>query len=177
MTERSGALQEDPLYMSYAKIVGRSCGEEEEEAAEEEEEEEVAAGEEDGENSSIHVSDFGRCVHTEFINIQYKNFPSLTKYSMDMFWVNYLLIVSIINRFTASPILHFEFEFFSPQKQETRKQRLIFNQARLNLRGVAEMVLLHISAAKGQQSEMVMTTLELGISVLRGGNIDIQMVC
>lgn len=39
MTERSGALQEDPLYMSYAEIVAKSCGEEEEEGGEEEENE------------------------------------------------------------------------------------------------------------------------------------------
>lgn len=57
------------------------------------------------------------------------------------------------------------------------KQKLLFCQARLNRRGVAEMVLLHISAAKGIPSDMVMKTLELGIAVLRGGNIDIQMVC
>lgn len=57
------------------------------------------------------------------------------------------------------------------------KQKLLFNQARLSKRGVAEMVLLHISASKGIPSEMVMTTLGLGIAVLRGGNIDIQMVC
>lgn len=56
------------------------------------------------------------------------------------------------------------------------KQKLLFHQARLANRGVAEMVLLHISASKGQQSEMVMKTLNLGISVLRGGNIDIQSV-
>lgn len=55
------------------------------------------------------------------------------------------------------------------------KQKLLFNQARLANRGVAEMVLLHISACKGVPSEMVMKTLELGISVLRGGNNDIQM--
>lgn len=36
------------------------------------------------------------------------------------------------------------------------------------------MVLLHISACKGIPSEMVMKTLQLGISILRGGNIDIQ---
>ena len=45
MTERSGALQEDPLYMSYAQIISKSCGEEEEE------------GEEEG-GASIHVSIF-----------------------------------------------------------------------------------------------------------------------
>lgn len=55
------------------------------------------------------------------------------------------------------------------------KQKLLFHQARLASRGVAEMVLLHISACKGVPSEMVMTTLELGIAVLRGGNVDIQM--
>lgn len=56
------------------------------------------------------------------------------------------------------------------------KQKLLFHQARLANRGVAEMVLLHISACKGVPSEMVMKTLQLGISILRGGNIDIQMV-
>lgn len=52
MTERSGALQEDPLYMSYAQIVAKSCGEEEEEGGDEE------GGEEEGGESapSIHVS-------------------------------------------------------------------------------------------------------------------------
>uniref|UniRef100_A0A182MMK6 Ryanodine receptor 3, brain n=1 Tax=Anopheles culicifacies TaxID=139723 RepID=A0A182MMK6_9DIPT len=109
MTERSGALQEDPLYMSYASIVARSCGEEEEEGGDEEE----GAGEDEG-GASIH-------------------------------------------------------------EQEMEKQKLLFHQARLANRGVAEMVLLHISASKGVPSEMVMRTLELGIAVLRGGNIDIQM--
>lgn len=54
------------------------------------------------------------------------------------------------------------------------KQKLLFHQARLSNRGVAEMVLLHISASKGVPSDMVMTTLQLGIAILRGGNIDIQ---
>lgn len=50
MTERSGALQEDQLYMSYAQIASRSCGEEEEEGGDEE-------GGEDGDGgASIHVS-------------------------------------------------------------------------------------------------------------------------
>lgn len=57
------------------------------------------------------------------------------------------------------------------------KQKLLFHQTRLSDRGVAEMVLLHISASKGLPSEMVMKTLELGIAILRGGNILIQMVC
>ena len=52
---------------------------------------------------------------------------------------------------------------------------MLFHQARLADRGVAEMVLLHISASKGIPSDMVMKTLELGIAILRGGNIDIQM--
>ena len=108
MTERSGALQEDPLYMSYAEIIAKSCGEEEEEGGEEENEAEEEGG------ASIH-------------------------------------------------------------EQEMEKQKLLFHQARLSNRGVAEMVLLHISASKGVSSEMVMKTLELGIAVLRGGNIDIQM--
>lgn len=56
------------------------------------------------------------------------------------------------------------------------KQKLLFHQARLQDRGVAEMVLLHISACKGVPSDMVLKTLELGIAILRGGNINIQMV-
>ncbi|XP_015040425.2 ryanodine receptor isoform X2 [Drosophila pseudoobscura] len=110
MTERSGALQEDLLYMSYAQITAKSCGEEEEEGGEEE----GGEGAEEGEGTSIH-------------------------------------------------------------EQEMEKQKLLFHQARLSNRGVAEMVLLHISASKGIPSEMVMTTLNLGIAILRGGNIDIQM--
>ncbi|XP_039761395.1 ryanodine receptor isoform X13 [Pararge aegeria] len=114
MTERSGALQEDPLYMSYAHIIAKSCGEEEEEGGEEEEEGgEPEGGEEEG-RASIH-------------------------------------------------------------EQEMEKQKLLFHQKRLANRGVAEMVLLHISASKGLPSDMVMKTLQLGISILRGGNIDIQM--
>ncbi|KAJ8959410.1 hypothetical protein NQ318_022100 [Aromia moschata] len=48
MTERSGALQEDPLYMSYAEIIAKSCGEEEEEGEDEE------GGEGEEASSSIH---------------------------------------------------------------------------------------------------------------------------
>ncbi|XP_052843586.1 ryanodine receptor isoform X5 [Drosophila gunungcola] len=110
MTERSGALQEDLLYMSYAQIAAKSTGKEEEEGGDEE----GGEGGEEGEGTSIH-------------------------------------------------------------EQEMEKQKLLFHQARLSNRGVAEMVLLHISASKGIPSEMVMTTLNLGIAILRGGNIDIQM--
>lgn len=53
MTERSGALQEDPLYMSYAQIAAKSCGEEEEEGGEDGE---GGEGGEEGEGTSIHVS-------------------------------------------------------------------------------------------------------------------------
>lgn len=64
----------------------------------------------------------------------------------------------------------------SLQEQELEKQKLLFQQARLADRGVAENALLYISACKGQQSEMVMKTLKLGISLLKGGNTDVQMV-
>lgn len=53
MTERSGALQEDLLYMSYAQIAAKSCGEEEEEGGEDGE---AGEGGEEGEGTSIHVS-------------------------------------------------------------------------------------------------------------------------
>lgn len=55
MTERTGALQEDFLYMSYAQIISKSCGEEEEEG--EDEEGGGGGGEEDG-RAAIHVSSF-----------------------------------------------------------------------------------------------------------------------
>ncbi|XP_050722291.1 ryanodine receptor-like isoform X2 [Eriocheir sinensis] len=110
-TEHTGVLAEDPLYMSYAEIMAKSCGEEEEEGDDE------GGGEEDGGNED----------------------PA-----------------AALN------------------EQELEKQKLLFHQARLANRGVAEMVLLHVSAARGQPSEMVMTTLKLGIAILRGGNVEVQ---
>ncbi|XP_057319083.1 ryanodine receptor isoform X4 [Microplitis mediator] len=124
MTERTGALQEDFLYMSYAQIISKSCGEEEEEG--EDEEGGGGGGEEDG-RAAIHPT------NNQVLRPMYKLMA-----------------------------------------QEMEKQKLLFHQARLSNRGVAEMVLLHISACKGVPSEMVMKTLELGISILRGGNIEIQ---
>ncbi|KAL3874970.1 hypothetical protein ACJMK2_037916, partial [Sinanodonta woodiana] len=60
------------------------------------------------------------------------------------------------------------------QEQEMEKQQLLSEQARLSDRGVAEMVLLYISASRGCASPMVTDTIELGISLLRGGNSDVQ---
>ncbi|XP_069958037.1 ryanodine receptor isoform X5 [Cherax quadricarinatus] len=109
-TEHTGVLAEDPLYMSYAEIMAKSCGEEEEEGEDE-------GGEEEGGNED----------------------PAATL-----------------------------------NEQELEKQKLLFHQARLSNRGVAEMVLLHVSASRGQPGDMVMTTLKLGIAILRGGNVDCQ---
>ncbi|RWS13212.1 ryanodine receptor-like protein, partial [Dinothrombium tinctorium] len=67
-----------------------------------------------------------------------------------------------------------EEEEASIHEQELEKQKLLFQQARLADRGVAEMVLLYISACKGIQSPMAIKTLKLGISILRGGNSDVQ---
>lgn len=84
MTERSGALQEDPLYMSYAHIVAKSCGEEEEEPEEEESEE--------GERSAIHVSYNWVWIVDAFVKISWFNTNAspfwLIKFSMELFWVN-----------------------------------------------------------------------------------------
>ncbi|XP_033625850.1 ryanodine receptor 2-like [Asterias rubens] len=60
------------------------------------------------------------------------------------------------------------------QEQELAKQRLLSEQGRLADRGAAEMVLLLLSASKGEPSPMVMCTLQLGISLLRGGNELVQ---
>lgn len=64
-------------------------------------------------------------------------------------------------------------------EEELEKQKTLFQQLRLADRGLAEMILLYISACKGQQNEMVFKTLRLGISILRGGNTEVQhkMIC
>uniref|UniRef100_A0A8D0QES3 Ryanodine receptor 1 n=1 Tax=Sus scrofa TaxID=9823 RepID=A0A8D0QES3_PIG len=61
-----------------------------------------------------------------------------------------------------------------PQEKEMEKQRLLYQQARLHNRGAAEMVLQMISACKGETGAMVSSTLKLGISILNGGNADVQ---
>ncbi|XP_038072837.1 ryanodine receptor 2-like isoform X2 [Patiria miniata] len=60
------------------------------------------------------------------------------------------------------------------QEQELAKQRLLSEQGRLADRGAAEMVLLLLSASDGEPGPMVMCTLQLGISLLRGGNVAVQ---
>ncbi|XP_078000970.1 ryanodine receptor 2-like [Glandiceps talaboti] len=60
------------------------------------------------------------------------------------------------------------------QEQEMEKQRLLFEQARLADRSAAEMVLMVVSASGGHRTDMVMHTLQLGISLLRGGNTAVQ---
>ena len=62
----------------------------------------------------------------------------------------------------------------SLQEQEIEAMRLEFNQGRLAERGVAEMVLNNITACKGVAGDMVEKTLNLGIAILEGGNLDIQ---
>ena len=58
MTERSGALQEDLLYMMYAEIAAKSCGkeEEEEDGSGEAGEDGGNSGDGDESGASIHVS-------------------------------------------------------------------------------------------------------------------------
>ncbi|XP_029091765.1 ryanodine receptor 1 [Monodon monoceros] len=60
------------------------------------------------------------------------------------------------------------------EEKEMEKQRLLYQQARLHNRGTAEMVLQMISACKGETGAMVSSTLKLGISILNGGNADVQ---
>ncbi|XP_077528941.1 ryanodine receptor isoform X3 [Haemaphysalis longicornis] len=73
----------------------------------------------------------------------------------------------------SGPSIHQKFRRL--KEQELEKQRLLFQQARLASRGVAEMALLYISACKGCQGPMVIETLKLGISLLKGGNQEVQM--
>lgn len=60
------------------------------------------------------------------------------------------------------------------KEEEMQKQKLLFEQGRLAERGAAEMTLLYISASKGEKSEMLEKTLQLGISLLHGGNTSVQ---
>ena len=104
LVERNEETEDDDLYLSYASILARSCGEEEEEGDDDE-----------GEGEA----------------------PSL-------------------------------------QEQEIEKMRLLFNQGRLSDRGASELVLSQISSCNGIAGDMMEKTLELGIALLRGGNIDVQ---
>ncbi|ETE62254.1 Ryanodine receptor 1, partial [Ophiophagus hannah] len=60
------------------------------------------------------------------------------------------------------------------EEKEMEKQKLLYQQSRLHNRGAAEMVLQMISACKGEPGAMVSSTLKLGISILNGGNEDVQ---
>lgn len=60
------------------------------------------------------------------------------------------------------------------EEKEMEKQRLLYQQSRLHNRGAAEMVLQMISACKGETGAMVSSTLKLGISILNGGNAEVQ---
>ncbi|XP_021095477.1 ryanodine receptor 1 isoform X1 [Heterocephalus glaber] len=60
------------------------------------------------------------------------------------------------------------------EEKEMEKQKLLYQQSRLHNRGAAEMVLQMISACKGETGTMVSSTLKLGISILNGGNADVQ---
>ncbi|XP_074926682.1 LOW QUALITY PROTEIN: ryanodine receptor 1-like [Chelonoidis abingdonii] len=60
------------------------------------------------------------------------------------------------------------------EEKEMEKQKLLYQQSRLHNRGAAEMVLQMISACKGEPGAMVSSTLKLGISILNGGNVEVQ---
>ncbi|CAM5072346.1 unnamed protein product [Eretmochelys imbricata] len=60
------------------------------------------------------------------------------------------------------------------EEKEMEKQKLLYQQSRLHNRGAAEMVLQMISACKGEPGAMVSSTLKLGISILNGGNMEVQ---
>uniref|UniRef100_A0AAQ4QG90 Ryanodine receptor 3 n=1 Tax=Gasterosteus aculeatus aculeatus TaxID=481459 RepID=A0AAQ4QG90_GASAC len=60
------------------------------------------------------------------------------------------------------------------KEKEMEKQKILYQQARLHARGAAEMVLQMSSASKGCLGPMVTCTLKLGISILNGGNVQVQ---
>lgn len=59
-------------------------------------------------------------------------------------------------------------------EQQMIKQKLLFEQNRLADRGAAEMALLYISASKGEKTEMLENAINLSISLLHGGNVEVQ---
>uniref|UniRef100_A0A8C9XBL5 Ryanodine receptor 3 n=1 Tax=Sander lucioperca TaxID=283035 RepID=A0A8C9XBL5_SANLU len=63
---------------------------------------------------------------------------------------------------------------FSHNEKEMEKQKILYQQARLHARGAAEMVLQMIGSSKGRLGPMVSCTLKLGISILNGGNVQVQ---
>ncbi|XP_047191096.1 ryanodine receptor 2-like isoform X3 [Scophthalmus maximus] len=65
-------------------------------------------------------------------------------------------------------------EVESFEEKEMEKQQLLYQQARLHLRGASEMLLQTISASKGAMGSMIAPTLKLGIAVLNGGNVTVQ---
>ncbi|XP_077437450.1 ryanodine receptor 2-like [Vanacampus margaritifer] len=65
-------------------------------------------------------------------------------------------------------------ELQSFEEKELDKQKLLYQQARLHLRGASEMVLQSISASKGSIGSVIGPTLKLGIAVLNGGNATVQ---
>jgi len=67
-----------------------------------------------------------------------------------------------------------EEEGLSFEEQEMQKQKLLFEQSRCSERNVAKLVLLYISSCKGIQTPMLEKTLNLGISILKGGNVEVQ---
>ncbi|XP_078131521.1 ryanodine receptor 3 [Sander vitreus] len=60
------------------------------------------------------------------------------------------------------------------EEKEMEKQKILYQQARLHARGAAEMVLQMIGSSKGRLGPMVSCTLKLGISILNGGNVQVQ---
>uniref|UniRef100_A0A3B3HPU3 Ryanodine receptor 2 n=1 Tax=Oryzias latipes TaxID=8090 RepID=A0A3B3HPU3_ORYLA len=60
------------------------------------------------------------------------------------------------------------------QEKEMKKQKLLYQQARLHCRGASEMVLQSISASNGSMGSMIASTLKLGIALLNGGNAAVQ---
>lgn len=65
----------------------------------------------------------------------------------------------------------------SIHEQEMEKQKLLFQQQRLEKRGVAEMILLYISACRGVQSVMVLKTLKLGKMMITVENSLVNQFC
>ncbi|XP_065312718.1 ryanodine receptor-like isoform X2 [Gordionus sp. m RMFG-2023] len=62
----------------------------------------------------------------------------------------------------------------SYQDQEAERLRLLSEQLLLAKCGLSEMILLYIGASKCSSEIIMKRTLELGISILKGGNTDIQ---
>uniref|UniRef100_H3CXC1 Ryanodine receptor 1 n=1 Tax=Tetraodon nigroviridis TaxID=99883 RepID=H3CXC1_TETNG len=162
LTEKS-KLDTDHLYMAYADIMAKSCHIDEEEEGGEE----MVENDEDEKSFESELVMGGQGLGTRNTLERVRLITSAHAYTRTHMLTEFKGCTANFNN-TAGRAL------FDLQEKEMEKQRLLYQQSRLHNRGAAEMVLQMISACKGETGPMVTTTLKLGISILNGGNSEVQ---